>query len=100
MSDNQPSGTSRSIDLAEIDRLVAALESDLARVKSGSASLEALRSEVDALRAALGSGAQELDSDRLTRVHGLLQRTTGEIEVDAFRAASYLSQIGRILGLQ
>jgi hypothetical protein len=35
----------------------------------------------------------------LHRVRGLLKDATDEVEVDALKAAAYVTQLGRILGL-
>ncbi len=100
MSQNESNGPdpAGAIDLAEVARLVAALENDLARVKSGSAGVEALRVEVEQLREALGSQST-VTPERLHAVRGLLGGATGELEVDAIKAAGYLTQIGRLMGL-
>jgi hypothetical protein len=89
----------RPIDLAEVSRLLGAMQEDLTRLKSGSANIEALRAEVAALGQALGAGGRAVGAEDLHRVRGLLKGATDEVEVDALKAASYVAQIGRILGL-
>ncbi len=46
----------RKVDIEAVTALVDALERDLARLKAGSGDVDALRREVDALRAALDPG--------------------------------------------
>jgi hypothetical protein len=101
MSDEESNlpGAAAPIDLNEVARIVAALEADLARVQKGSASIDALRTEVEALRRTLGGPSPEMSPDKLHRVHGLLESATDAVEVDAIKAASYLTQIGRVLGM-
>jgi len=101
MAETPPPAARRSgpIDLDEVEKLVAALEHDLARVKGGSSSIQALRDEVEALRATLGSDQSDIVPERLHHVHGLLGNATDIVEVDAIKVASYLTQIGRLLGL-
>ncbi|MGA2548937.1 MAG: hypothetical protein ABSF50_02210 [Burkholderiaceae bacterium] len=98
---NQPASDDdkRPIDLAEVSRLLAAIQEDLARVQSGSTSLQALRAEVEALGQSIGAKSSDVAAEDLHRVRGLLKGATEEVEVDAFKAASYLAQLGRILGL-
>lgn len=98
MSDH-PTRTPGPIDLERVAVIVAALEADLARVQKGSESVDALRDEVEALRRTLGSATPDVSPEKLRRVHGLLGSATDTVEADAFKAASYITQIGRLLGL-
>lgn len=97
--DARAAGAPAPIDLDEVAKIVAALEADLARVQSGSAGVDALRAEVEALRRSLGESNPEISPEKLHRVHGLLANATDSVEVDAIKAASYFTQIGRLLGL-
>jgi septation ring formation regulator EzrA len=95
---SQPMHAPRSgVDLQQVERLVTALEADLAKVRSGSADVESLRAEVDALKQALDSGerAHEPVHDRLRSIHGLLDTLVD----DAIQGARYLAEIGRMLGM-
>jgi hypothetical protein len=99
---NLPPGEKRDpppIDLAEVSRLIAAMQTDLAGVKNGSRSVEALRAEVVALSQSLGARTTPVGPEDLHRVRGLLKDATDEVEVDALKAAAYVTQLGRILGL-
>lgn len=83
------------IDLKEVARLVQALEEDLEKLQAGSGDFDALRAEVEALRAALHQPDHEQVRDRLQGVQGFL----GEAEDTAFKGAQYISDIGRMLGM-
>jgi hypothetical protein len=60
-----------------------------------------LRAEVDALKAMLDRpGAQlALVEGRMKSVHGLVERAAVELRADGMRAGNFLSEIGRMLGL-
>jgi len=84
------------VDLAQVERLVAAIEADLAKVRSGSDNVEALRSEVDTLKRLLDENSHpEPVHDRLRSLHGLLD----ELVDDAIHGARYVAEIGRMLGM-
>lgn len=89
--------TLRGVDLREVERLANALEADLAKVRSGSADVELLRAEVDALKQALGSGEHDHDpvDHRLRKIHSLLDTLVD----DAIQGARYVAEIGRMLGM-
>lgn len=97
MADKVPT----SIDLNEVAKLVAALERDLASVKSGSQDVQALRNEVDALKNILDSSAPDDHhvSHRLQKIHTIFDDAVDSVVDDAKKAASYAAQIGRMLGL-
>ena len=67
--------TGRPVDLDAVAQLVDQLERDLARARTGGASVETLRAEVEQLRAALASGAPSQDevSQGLVGVRSRLQ---------------------------
>ncbi|RPI42650.1 MAG: hypothetical protein EHM59_17340 [Betaproteobacteria bacterium] len=90
-------GSERKVDLREVERLVTAIEDDLAKVRSGSADVQALRDEVDSLKQLLDSGAttHEPVHDRLRSLHGLLDTLVD----DAIQGARYVAEIGRMLGM-
>jgi predicted RecB family endonuclease len=90
---------SDNVDLKEVERLIGALADDLARVKRGGTDVEGLRAEVEALRRTLGSPTSEVSSDHLHAVHGRLSTVAGTLEADTFRAARYVAELGRLLGL-
>ena len=50
MSEPDRRAPTAKVDLGQVERLVAALEADLAKVRSGSEDVQALRDEVDSLK--------------------------------------------------
>jgi hypothetical protein len=85
------------IDLDEVARLVDALEADLARARTDSSQIDALRAEVEQLRNALEAGqpAHEDEGGVRERLHRL-----GDVLVsDAFEGSQYITRIGRLLGM-
>lgn len=95
-----PSGD-RPVDLDAVAELVAQLERDLERARTGGASVDTLRAEVEQLRAALASATPSPDdvSQGLASVRSRLHDLGDELETDAFIGADYLARIGRLLGL-
>ena len=91
----------RPVDLDAVAQLVEQLERDLASARSGGASDETLRAEVEQLRTALASGSPSAGdvSEGLASVRTRLQDLGDELETDAFIGADYLTRIGRLLGL-
>ena len=88
------------LNLAEVARLVTAIEHDLAGVQAGRGDLQALRDEVRALGALLeASPAQHEMGHGLERVHRLLGGVAEVAVEDGFKAADYLARIGRMLAL-
>ena len=94
---NASQGTGQEIDLQQVERLVAALEADLAKVRSGSEDVQALRDEVDSLKQLLDAGGppQEPVHDRLRSIHTLMDTLVD----DAIQGARYVAEIGRMLGM-
>lgn len=96
--DSKPS---RSVDLDEVTQLIEQLENDLSRVRSGSASVETLRAEVEQLRSALATG-DTASGDVHQGLHGVRDRLatlSDELVDDAVIGSDYLTRIARILGL-
>ena len=84
------------IDLAEVERLIASIEADLTKVRSGSEGVDALRSEVDSLKKLLDSDSHpDPVHDRLRSMHRLLD----DLVDDAIQGARYVADIGRMLGM-
>jgi predicted nuclease with TOPRIM domain len=89
------------VNLDEAQKLVDALERDLAKVRAGAGDVETLRSEVDALRGILSAEAPEHEHVR-ERLHGVkagLESVGETLYEDAFKLGDYLARIGRMLGL-
>jgi cell division septum initiation protein DivIVA len=83
------------VDLDEVSRLVAALERDLEKVRSGAEDVETLRSEVAQLREALDSPAPAHGEvhEGLHGIRALLQKAEDGLFAD------YVARIGRMLGM-
>lgn len=101
MVNNDQSNKSGTVNLAEVTRLVEALEHDLAKLREGSSDLDTLRAEVEQLRVALHAS----DSSPGEVQHGLhgirtiLRKIEDELVGDAMTASDYIARIGRMLGM-
>ena len=93
--------TVKEIDLAEVARLVEALERDLAQVRSGSQDMQRLRDEVETLKNVLNSPIRRHHwvSDSLHGVRTVLEEAIDVAVAKGLKTGQYLSEIGRILGL-
>src|SRR5215510_9486534 len=94
---NKPGG----IDLAEVARLVEALERDLAKLQEGSVDVATLRNEVDQLRAALAA-TEAAHGEVHAGLHGirtLIHKAGDELLGDALKGGDYVARIGRMLGM-
>lgn len=88
------------VDLDEVSQLVEQLESDLSRVRSGGASVDTLRAEVEQLRRALAADAATGEVHQgLHGVRDRLASLSDELVDDAMIGTDYLARIARILGL-
>ena len=90
------------IDLAEVHRLVEALERDLHRIDQGEGDVATLRDEVRALAEVLDrpSAHPQDVAVQLHAVHGQLDElATTPIGRGTLKAAEYLARLGRMLGL-
>ena len=94
---NADSAQTPSVDLREVERLVQALEADLAKVRSGSQDVQALRDEVESLKRLLDSSPthHEPVNAGLRRIHTLMDT----LVEDALQGARYVAEIGRMLGM-
>jgi hypothetical protein len=94
-------GAGREIDLAEVSRLVGALEQDLAKLRGGSEDLQSLRDEVEALRRVLRSPARDRDDVHrgLSNVRSRLENVREAVVDEAITVAEYVAQIGHMLGM-
>jgi len=89
------------MNLDDVQRLVEALERDLAKVRAGAAGVESLREEVEALRSALSTREprQEHVRERLHGIRSALEDVGEALYEDGLKLADYLTRIGRMLGL-
>jgi hypothetical protein len=96
-TDNVP----KPVDLNEAARLIDALERDLAKVRSGSADVQRLREEVEALRGLLNAPASEHDwiAERLHDLRDLLDATVDEAVYEGVTISRYAAELARMLGL-
>ena len=97
MSTDERPGGDGNIDLAEVKRLLTALEADLAQVQSGSKDVQTLRDEVEALSRALHAG--DAVAPQLRKVHSTLDDALDALEAKALVPADYIARIGRLLGM-
>jgi hypothetical protein len=91
----------RTIDLEAVAQLVEQLERDLAHARSGTASVDTLRAEVEQLRTAL-SAEEPSQGEVHEGLHGLrarLHELGDELKSDALKGSDYLTRIGHLLGL-
>ena len=94
---NRPPQSPTRIDLDEVARLVDALEADLARARTDSSQIDALRAEVEQLRTALDAGQPAHDDEGGVRER--LNRLGDVLVSDAFEGSQYITRIGRLLGM-
>ena len=87
-----------------IDRaktLVEEISANLAALPEDSPKYAQLRSEVEDLKAMLGSAEVQLPQveDQMKSVHSSFDRAAAELRADGVRVGMFLSEIGRMLGL-
>lgn len=88
-------------DVDRAKRLVDEISENLAALPQDSAKYARLRAEVEDLRAMLGRDDAHVPmiEDKMKSVHGLFDRAAVELRADGIRAGIFLSEIGRMLGL-
>ncbi len=91
----------RPVDLDEVRRLVDTLEADLAQAQQGRLDPDRLRTEVEALRAALGAdqGRDEHVARGLQGLRERMHQLGDTLFDDAVKSGEYIARIGRLLGL-
>jgi len=92
---------SKEIDLQAVEKLIQALERDLAAVRSGSRDIQLLKDEVDTLKNVLNSPIRRQHWVR-EGLHGMRQAIEDSLETivtDGVKAGQYIAEIGRILGM-
>ena len=93
--------SSPEIDLAEVQRLVDALEKDLANVRSGSSDMQRLRDEVETLKNVLNSPIRRHHwvRDGLHGLHTAFENAVDVAIAEGLKGSRYIAEIGRILGM-
>ncbi len=89
------------VNLDEVQKLVDALERDLAKARAGAGDVDSLREEVEALRSALSAEEPRQDHVR-ERLHGVrasLEEVGETLYDDAVTLGDYLKRIGWMLGM-
>jgi hypothetical protein len=88
-------------DIGRAKLLVGEISANLATLPGDNAKYAELRAEVDALKALLERpGAQpEMVEARMKSVHGMFDGAAAELRADGVRAGMFVSEIGRMLGL-
>ena len=89
------------LDIDRAKSLVAEISENLAALPQDSAKYAQLRAEGEDLKDMLGrtDAPLPLIEDRMKSVHGLFDRAAVELRADGIRAGIFLSEIGRMLGL-
>jgi predicted nucleic acid-binding Zn-ribbon protein len=97
----RPAQNAANIDLDEVARRVEALEHDLAQARTDSTQIDALRAEVEQLRALLGADEPAHDEVQrgLSGLSDMMHKVSDELISDAFEGSRHLAQIGRLLGM-
>ena len=91
----------RKLDIGRAKSLVEEISANLAALPQDGAKYAQLRAEVEDLKAMLGSTDAHLPliEDRMKSVHALSDRAAVELRADGIRVGIFLSEIGRMLGL-
>jgi len=91
----------REINLAEVAKLVEALEQDLKKVQGGSSDIQVLRDEVETLKNVLNSPVRRHHwvRDGLHGIRDGFENVVDSAISEGLRASRYIAEIGRILGM-
>lgn len=90
------------VDLDHVEKLVHALEKDLAGAKADDATIRKLLDEIETIKDALTAPAPKQHSrirESLHTIRDTIDRAAGTARGEAWRDAPYLAEIGRILGM-
>jgi hypothetical protein len=89
------------LDIGRAKSLVEEILETLAALPPDSAKYAQLRAEVEELKAMLGRTDAHLPliEDRMKSVHALFDRAAVDLRADGIRVGIFLSEIGRMLGL-
>ena len=89
------------IDIGRVKRLVEEISGHLATLPEENAKYTQLRVEVEDLKAMLGRADAPVPmiEDKMKSIHASFDRTAAELRADGIRVGIFLSEIGRVLGL-
>ena len=90
-----------NLDIDRAKSLAEEISENLAALPQDSTKYAQLRAEVEDLKVMLGRTDANLPliEDRMKSVHALSERAAVELRADGIRVGIYLSEIGRMLGL-
>ena len=96
-----PKQTSQEIDFAAVEKLIHALERDLARVRGGSSEVKLLQDEVETLKNVLNSPIRRHHwiAEGLHGMREAIRNGRDTAVADSVKASQYIAEIGRILGM-
>jgi predicted nucleic acid-binding Zn-ribbon protein len=96
-----PKQTTQEVDFEEVNKLVHAIERDLAQVRTGSRDLQMLRDEVETLKNVLSSPVRRHHWVRegLHALRKAFEEGVETVAADGLKAGQYIAEIGRILGM-
>ncbi len=82
-------------------KLIQEISENLASLPESGAKYAQLRTEVEDLKAMLGRADAHAPTieDKMKSVHGLFDRAAVELRADGIRVSLFLTEIGRMLGL-
>ena len=88
-------------DIDRAKKLVEEISENLAALPEDGAKYAQLRTEVEDLKAMLGRPDAHVPmiEDKMKSVHALFDRAAVELRADGVRAGIFLTEIGRMLGL-
>ena len=89
------------LDIGRAKSLVEEISANLAALPQDGAKYAQLRAEVEDLKAMLGSTDAHLPliEDRMKSVHALSDKAAVELRADGIRVGIFLSELGRMLGM-
>jgi anti-sigma factor RsiW len=93
--------TTSEFDTVRAKLLIGEISEHLAALPADSSKYAELRAEVDALKAMLErpDAQPAMVAGRMKSLHGLFDRAAAELRADGVRAGMFVSEIGRMLGL-
>jgi len=88
------------VDLDAVNKLVAALQCDVEKLRGDSPDIQRLKDELQTLRNVLDSPLRRPHwvHDGLHGIRDSMSRALDEMVVDGIKGGQYLAEVGRILG--